>query len=440
MKSCRIRLDVPAVDAYLYGGYLFIFKADGSVGYIRFERLLGICSDDSKDGFRDMKLAFLPFQTLKGGSYDFMMEYPFVKFALYNEMERAAADRVWDVAFPDIEDYFHRFSEFEDLPLDVSIYGGHVFMGSSDGLFKSALNADQKYNLEPEKLTKVFDGEAIHLSSKCGTVAVSSAENGLFAYPLVGNEYVDDRPVFDGYSVRSEWSVGDSLLNYRSNNEFSLLINRIGLVDVNPYLPKGFRDDMLLKRSVELFGEKQILMEELFQKNRSLEANLSYMFSSVSSGFFITDEGELEVRNLQDNHDRIYYSSKALFTKDLNEILKKENPISAKTFPGGCVIELYDKVLLVYKDDVQVIAEEPVFSVRTYMSSNSYRNLITVVFADRVEIIAVPMLPEKGRGASSFKPIVPSDDEFGSKILNPSIHQIFSQIAPSTDDDEDLPF
>lgn len=404
MNTCRLVIDIEAVDAYLYGGYLHVFKADGSLGYIRFERLLGLCVDDRKDDFRDMKLAFLPYQTLKGSAYDFMTEYLQVRMALNAEIERAASGRVYTISQDTFEGSFHPFSSFDDMPLDVTIYGGEVFMGNSNGLFKCALNADESYKLHPDKLDKIFDGEAISLSSKCGMIAISSAQNGLFAYNLYSGINVGDKPVYEEYSVRSDWSVGDSLLNYRNNNTFSLLINRIGSVEERLNVPKRYMDDTIPKKSVEIFGEQKIKMEQLFRKAKSLENNISYMFSSISSGFFLTHTGKLEVRNLQENNDNIYYSSKTLFYKNISDTIKNDKPLSAKTFPGGCVIELYDKVLLLYKDEVEVLAEEPVFSVRTYMNSNSYRNLISIVYADRIEIIAVPMLPEKSRGAASYMP------------------------------------
>jgi len=431
MKSCRIVLNLSAVDAYLYGGYLFLFRADGTVGYIRFEKLLSICVDDSKDVYRDLKLAFLPYQTLKGGSYDFMLEYSSIKNALYQEIDRISSTAVWTVESDTFNESFHPFSKFDEMPLDVVIYGGEAFMGNSDGLFKSALNADSKYKLNPDKFQKVFDAEAIHLSSKCGTVAISSAQNGLFSYDLLSCRYVADTPAFDEYSVRSDWSISDTLLNYSSNNVFSLLINKIGRTEDRLDVPKGYMDDNLTKKYIESFGMSNFKMEQLFQKAKRLEDNLTYIFSSVNSGFFISGDGGLEVRNLQDKGDDFYYSSKKLFSKNIGNILKNETPISAKTFPGGCVIELYDKVLLIYKDEVEILANEPVFSVRTYINSNSYRNLITIVYANHVEIIAIPMLPEKGRGASSFRansPIEDSENNYFSKDM---------QVSMS---DNDLPF
>lgn len=417
MKNCRIILNCPAVDAYLYGGYLFLFRADGTVGYIRFERLLSICIDDNKDAYRDLKLAFLPYQKLKGGSYDFMLEYSSIKNALSQEIDRVSSTGVWVIDSDTFNDSFHPFCKFDDMPLDVIIYGGEAFMGNSDGLFKSALNADSKYKLNPYKFQKVFDGEAIHLSSKCGTIAISSAQNGLFSYDLFSGLYVADKPVFDEYSTRSDWSVGDTLLNYSSDNVFSLLINKISRAEDRLDVPKGCMDDNLSKKYVELFGVSKFKMEQLFQKVKSLEDNLTYVFSSVNSGFFISGNGGLEVRNLQDKDADFYYSSKTLFSKNLGDILKNENPISAKTFPGGCVIELYNKILLICKDEVEILANEPVFSVRTYMNSNSYRNLITIVCADHVEIIAIPMFPEKGRGASSFRPNSPIDNSPNNTVL-----------------------
>lgn len=405
MRSCRIRLDVSAVDAYLYGGYLFLFRSDGALGYVRFERLLGLCVDDNKSDFNDMKLTFLPYQTLKGKSYDFLYELPFVNLALNHEINRVSGHQDWLIDPQTFNSSFQIFSKFDDIPLDVAIYGGEVFMGNSNGLYKSSLNAGIDYKLSPSKLKKIFDGESIHLSSKCGAVAISSAENGLFSYSLVSEKHVKDRPVYEDYSVRSDWSVGNSLLNYSSNNIFSLLINKVGEAEEKLDVPKGFRDDNSYNKSIEIFGEKNINMEQLLQKSKKLEGDLSYVFSGLSSGFFLTSSGDFEVRNLQENSDNIYYSSQKLYSKNISDVLKNETPISAKTFPGGCVIELYDKVLLLYRDEVEILAEEPVFSVRTYMQSSSYRNLISIVYADRVEIIAIPMLPEKGRGASSYKPV-----------------------------------
>ena len=74
MKMIRLILPVKAVDAYLYGGYIFLFLQDGSIAYANFNDLIYTISHD-RNRKKDLQLAFLPNQYLRGKGYSFSFEF-----------------------------------------------------------------------------------------------------------------------------------------------------------------------------------------------------------------------------------------------------------------------------------------------------------------------------------------------------------------------------
>ena len=102
-------------------------------------------------------------------------------------------------------------------------------------------------------------------------------------------------------------------------------------------------------------------------------------------------------------------------------------------------METYDKVQCIKNGDIQVIAGEPCYGVRSFLSSNNYKNLATIVLEDRVEIVAFPDLP-KPESQSRFTLKRESDIDL---LPNMDIPFMTSNIPDNLKDainNNDLPF
>ena len=443
MKMIRLILPVKAVDAYLYGGYIFLFLQDGSIAYANFNDLIYTISHD-RNRKKDLQLAFLPNQYLRGKGYSFLLNFPEIRDLIVKKQMEVLEDGEIDLDIETVKDLFLKFDGIEDIPLDVSLYAGKLFVASEKGVHRCDLNPDYEYNIYPSKLCRIFDAESIALTAKAGMLAVSAKDEGLFSYSIIGSSHscISDQPSVKERSVRAEWSAGYSIINYKNKTEFSFLKNRVEKQEKGEVeemnLPRKYKKDFEHK-VIRKLGINHTDMVQMFEKTKLEESQLRYVFNTQSSAFLFLKDGSLQVRNIIDDGNKPHLSSKLRHgNDDLIEILKEE-PLAATAIPNGCLVETYDKVQCIKNGDIKVIADEPCYGVRSFLSSNNYKNLATIVLEDRVEIVAFPDLP-KPESQSRFTLKRESDIDL---LPNMDIPFMTSNIPDNLKDainNNDLPF
>ncbi len=403
--------------------------------YVRFDDLLWAASDNSVTKKNLLKLVFLPNQYLKGSAYKFLYSFDSIKDLIIKEQDDFIRQGEICLEHYDIEEIFTTFGECDELPLDVCVYGGELFIASDAGVHKSALNADNDYLIHPERLKKILDCPAVSLTAKAGMLAVSANEDGLFSHRLFIEDtpHIVDRPAYDGMSIKAEWSTAFTLINYSDLAHFSLLENDVEEQKNERLreLPRNYRKDISGKKFITKLGEKDVEMTSLMENTKIDFDDLIFTFNTQTSGFFFLKDGSLQVRNMLVKNNSYKYSSQSVHASELADTFVGQRPISAIAVPNGCMVETYDKVFLVKGNKTSQIADEPVYGIRSYLSSNNYRNLTTVVFDDHVEIIAFQHLPQ-----ASYKP----DRTFRPGFLkeNPSSSD---DDSPEKDEwDDELPF
>lgn len=409
MSFLRLKIPAKAIDAYLYGGYLFLFMQDGSMRFCRFDNLLWKAANNDVSTKNLLKLVFLPHQYLKGSSYKFLYSLPMIREMIESVQRQCILENEICLDEHNIEEDFTSFGELGDLPFDVCIYGGELFIASDSGVHHSSLNAYDKYNISPKRLKKIFDCTAVSLTAKAAMLAVSAKEDGLFSHRLFSDKkrFINDRPAYEGMSINANWSDSYSLINYSDLTHFMLLENNVEVKkqDALRQLPFNYRKDLKETRFITEIGTKEVKMSSLMEDTKLSTEELIFSFNTQTSGFFFLKDGSLQVRNMRSENNSFRYSSKTVFNSNISEELGRLRPISAIAVPNGCMIETYDKVFLIKGNKIQLLADECVYGIRSFLSSNNYRNLVSIVFNDHVEILAFPQLPTPSKTSDrSFRP------------------------------------
>lgn len=287
--------------------------------------------------------------------------------------------------FDELEDDFYVIDYIKSFPiLDLKMYAMTLFVGCKDGLLESRLNlGDDNYSIAPGKFRKKFDAKIIGLNACCGSIVLSAGKDGLFFGPFDMDEgvVVNERPV-DDVSYRTGWSSTD-IVNYKSSSDFEYLTNIVEKFEDKPLFSK-YDERSERKRIVQL-GEQKYGMRQLFKADIIDINDIVYAFNGSSSSFVLTKQGLFNMSFVKAQDD-IHLSQRVFELSLFDKNRKFEKPISASVVPAGCVIEFYDEVVAVKNNQVIALETEPTYSVRTYMNSFRYRNMVGVTKQDVMTI------------------------------------------------------
>lgn len=385
MRTLRFSINVKAVDSYLYGGYLFLALEDGALGYIPMSRIMHRLKERYPEFTSLLRLAFERndfFSNETGKTFLGIPEVMKVMMKLWN-FASESVDFCLD--FDELEDDFYVIDNIKSFPiLDLKMYAMTLFVGCKDGLLESRLNlGDDNYSIAPGKFRKKFDAKIIGLNACCGSIVVSAGKDGLFFGPFDMDEgvVVNERPV-DDVSYRTGWSSTD-IVNYKSSSDFEYLTNIVEKFEDKPLFSK-YDERSERKRIVQL-GEQKYGMRQLFKTDIFDINDIVYAFNGSSSSFVLTKQGLYNMSFIK-TQDDIHLSQRVYELSLFDKNRKFEKPISASVVPAGCVIEFYDEVVAVKNNQVIELETEPAYSVRTYMNSFRYRNMVGVTKQDVMTI------------------------------------------------------
>ena len=274
--------------------------------------------------------------------------------------------------------------------LDLKMYAMRLYIGSKEGLYEIQLNSDDRYNLEPTKPQKRFDGKVTCLNAKSGEIIISSNSNGLFHGTFLNssnNLKVNEKSV-SKKSIRTGWS-GYDVINYDKQNDFEYYINETEKIENKLNYSKF--DENSERRRITDFGSSKFDLSTLLAYSRIEKEQINYCFNSSTSGFFFMKDGSFVNINLKKPKDKQLY-----FVARNNALPTLKNgsanflkPLSTSIVPEGCVVEYFDKVVLYQNSKAKIIEESPSINVRTYPSSKRYRNLISVTKEREITIHSI---------------------------------------------------
>lgn len=385
MRTLRFSINVKAVDSYLYGGYLFLALEDGALGYVPMSRIMHRLKERYPEFTSLLRLAFERNDFFSNETGKTFLGIPEVMEVMTKLWVFASENVDFSLDFEELKDDFYVIDYIKSFPiLDLKMYAMTLFVGCKDGLLESRLNlGNDYYSIAPCKFRKKFDAKIVGLNACCGSIVVSAGKDGMFFGPFDMDEgvIVRERPV-DDVSYRTGWSSTD-IVNYRSPSDFEYLTNVVEKFEDKPLFSK-YDERSERKRIVEL-GEQKYSMRQLFKADIIDINDIVYAFNGSSSSFVLTKQGLFNMSFVK-AHDDIHLSQRVFELSLFDKNRKFEKPISASVVPAGCVIEFYDEVVAVKNNQVIELETEPAYSVRTYMNSFRYRNMVGVTKQDVMTI------------------------------------------------------
>jgi hypothetical protein len=190
-------------------------------------------------------------------------------------------------------------------------------------------------------------------------------------------------------SLRTGWSSFD-VINYERQSYFSYLENEIARRKERRPFGYSEIDEYPEKIEIVRIAKKIHSMDEVLKKVPFKSSDVQYCFNSTTTCFFFLKDGHfVHINFARERHDGVRLRSKIHDLSCSTEEIIPNNPCSAVTFPLGCVIEYFDRVLLFHDNRVATLEDSPVISVRTFPASRRFRRQICITREDGIALHAV---------------------------------------------------
>lgn len=378
MSTIRFSIKVKAIDCYIYAGRLFLILQDGRLVCCSYDKLIGYLKDKYPELKPLISLAFQQCSYLYSDAAKAILCVKEVMDALHKVWNYAAKTIDFSIDFQDIEREFTYLGDMPSMPvLDIKMYNKHVYLGSRDGLYEFMF--DEIKSLNGPQLKKGFDEKVVHVDAKYDTVVLSAGNRGLFSGSVSdeAKTKIVEKELMDK-SFRTAWSTYN-IMNYDRGNEFTYLVNEVKRLELKER--RRTRFDGQESYEILTVGKEQIgmerLMEPFVKRQRINLDDVIYCFNSYQSGYFLTKKGTLyRINLLSRDNDDYYYSSNVLREYPAIKEVKGERPVSASVLPNGCAIEYFDKVVLYQEKKSAVIENNPSITVRSFVNSYRYKNIV----------------------------------------------------------------
>jgi hypothetical protein len=389
MKTLKFTLKIDAIESYIYSGHLFFILTNGQIVYSPISRIITKLVNEYPYFENLIRVSFQRNDYLNNRQAEVFFGIGEMKKSFIHLWERASEEMEFTIDID--ENDYNIIDEVPSMPvLDLKMYAMRLYVGSKEGLYEINLNSDDRYNLEPTKPQKRFDGKVTCLNAKSGEIIISSNSNGLFHGTFLNssnNLKVNEKAVAKK-SIRTGWS-GYDVINYDKQNDFEYYVNETEKIE-NKLNYSKFDEDSERRRITD-FGSSKYGLSTLLAHSRIEKEEINYCFNSSTSGFFFMKDGSFVNINLNKPKDKqLYFVSKNKVLPTLkNGSANFLKPLSTSIVPEGCVVEYFDKVVLYQNSKAKIIENTSAINVRTYTSSKRYRNLISVTKEKEITIHSI---------------------------------------------------
>ena len=431
MNTIRFTIKAKAIDSYIYAGQLFLFMQDGRIMRCLYEKVINRLKENYPDLKPLITLAFLQNSYMLSEAAQIILGVKEVMNALHQVWDYAASTIDFIIDYKDIEQDCYMIGFMPSSPvLDVKMYNKHIFMGNKTGLYE--IMFDEIFGMNNPAMHKRFDAKVVHVDAKFETVVISAGHEGLFTGYVPENEVSDvaEKEIMKK-SFRSAWSIYN-IMNYEQPNEFTCLVNGVERIPMGERKRKRFESQESYK--ILEVGKEQLSMDQLMKsvKKRGKDKmnHISYTFNSYQNGYFLKKNGKLLRMNIRSKQEDDFYYSSVIREYQIEKSVKGEKPISASILPNGCVLEYYDKVVLYQDGKTSVIENKPTITVRSFVNSYRYKNIIAVTKEDGCTFHSVDTLD-----------MIPSMPIYKPKRALP-VNELFENPSPAVDANEygEIPF
>lgn len=446
MKPIKLTINAKAYDCYIYGGYVFFVLRDGRIMFCSYPKLISRLQHKYNEFSGMIKIAFLRNEYFHSDVAKTFLKVPSFKDCLIHDWSRLSSQKNLTLDFNEIEDILAPLCTLPSTPLDIKIYGMRLFVGCMNGMYEVRLCPD-RYNLNPQKIERCFDGKVIHLNAKYGEVVLSLGMDGMASESIdVEGDAITkirDNKVYEEHSNRTSWADTD-IMNYRSPSEFSYFHNetmvrkRAG--------QKKFWEKYETKK-ITSFGSRQYSMDDLISKSDLKKDDILFSFNSQEKSFIQLRDGSIVSYKFKGEEENSgeevnpHFSPKRMTVSGLDSTRVFGRALSGVTIPKGCAVEFFDKVVLFQNSTMQIIEDEQVMKVRSFMNTYRFQDILSVTKMDSIVLNALDTLNIQGdvkisRRRYSSGDQVDKYDDIDPKFLS----QIATQKDGAVIDEKELPW
>ena len=380
MRSFGLFLPGNFEDAYIYMGRLLILTAERSLRFYDIEKIVG--------GIEEQMPQFQPLFTYLFTRNDWLASTQFKSLLKNHEFlntflsifHQASKEPYFEIK----ENPKHLQFEFElgipaNVLLDMAVYNQRLYFGADTGLYHLDAVMESEYVQVPNAPVKRHDGRSMNTSAGYGSINVSCGNDGLFSgFDEFGWITKDGkRPLSRTAekSVRTAWS-GQDLINYLTATTPILLT---GVHEKST--SKGLETEKTVLTNI---GAEKIDLDYLFEKIFAVEmeelASIRYIYNSNNVFFIYTTQGDLFTigvgkrgQDITVQYTRVHKNEQA------NTRILSMHPTNV-----GLVLETDDQILLFANGNFLPIINSSVLSVRTFMRSKRYKNIVAITREDGV--------------------------------------------------------
>jgi len=389
MKYLTLKFPGRFEDAFLYMGRLVIITENHSIRIYDMEDIVNQLQEDR---------AFLDLPTLLFFRND-LTEDPKFTQRLRNKSRKndlINAFNNFKSASVYIDDKFGEPTEWnidisDDILLDLNIYNGRIYIGTSAGLYHLDLDWESEEITQIGTIQKRLDTKCVYTTAKCGTVNASCASDGCFSFVddfnLGGDEFHREMQISES-SLRTSWLDYD-IVNYATAVSPSLYNSiRTAIPQEVDEAKKNLETEEYI---ITDFIRDQWTLNSLFENSKfngilNLE-NIQFVQNSNQALFIRTYEGDLYTLSLQKESTRNPSLARYNRYTGLNHIVSSIHTI--RLDKGGTIIETDENILLFARKHFIPIFDGEVISIRTFPRSKHYQRLVSVTTADEVILIAI---------------------------------------------------
>jgi hypothetical protein len=391
MKVVSLRFPGRFEDAFLYMGQLFTITENHSMCIYNMKYIVNMLEDNDK--------ALLDAPTLLFFRNDLIPSKRFPDRLGDKEVFLRAIDKFESEPIQITPDYVHPIEwdlDIEDILLDLNIYNGRAYIGTSKGLYHLDLDWKAESIKPIDRVQKRLDVKCVHTTARYGTVNASCGSEGWFSFLddfELGTSDTRKRKYVSEPSLRTDWLNFD-IINYRttiSPNLFSSI--RTSASQALSESRNNFNFEEETHRESEIvtgFTDEEFSLDSLFNNlnNEFSLENLQFVHNSSKALFLSTYDGYLFALGLNSDgfsDPTVKYVKKFEGLRGLVSSLHTVGGLGG----GGLVLETDDQILLFAHSRFIPLFHDEVISIRTFPRSRHYHNVVCITTSDEVRLITI---------------------------------------------------
>jgi len=383
-------------DSQIYAGRLYLFRIDGGVQTIDWDRLVANW-EEAEESRLAVVCAFRRSDYLYGSRWDLLFQDPRIKqliderFEALSHIELVTSSDQLSVAQLGIQD-----NPFPFPHADSTIYRQTIYTASQDGLFSAS---GRKGNQKPisTRVRRQWDAPLYSLAGAWFALALAAGDDGLFELSLANDWSVDSQihQLSPNHCTKCSWAyqsiygsshlAGGSLAEFRPRDQSPTSrresVPFSDLPTDDEYSPRVFSRLVSDSTIFQEQGYSWAGRDKLCQVSGSRLRVVGYDPWSGEDATLFSHLGDL---GLKLNGAGVVSGAVALF---------------------GTVVELDDSLIVLGSDgDTLQIPGEPV-NWRVFPRSRFYENQLHVIYEDRLEVLSFnhDYFVDQKRKISGFK-------------------------------------